>query len=133
MVDTAQQRRPSTGAEHVRGGRGGGAGDSGLHDLGARRESGNVVGHHRAGSDDDVGREQVLVNLDRRPGWRHAQVAQRRRAVVVLRDPNPRQHLVPNLVSDLGVGHWPMRAQRDHHENVVRNDSRSLQVVQDRR
>ena len=49
--------------------------------------------------------KQVLVHLDRRSAGRHPQIAQRRRAVVVLRDAHPREHLVPNLVSDLGVSH----------------------------
>ena len=53
--------------------------------------------------------------------------------MVVLHYLNPRQHLGPDFVPDLAIGHWPVGAQRDHHEDVVGLESSRLQVVKDRR
>mgnify|MGYP006961786399 CR=1 FL=1 len=69
--------------------------------------------------------------LDRSSEGRHAQPHRVLR--VVVHDADPPRHLAPYDGLDLGRGHRPVQAQRQHDQDVCIGHSGGCQLVEDRR
>ena len=96
------------------------AGEAGRDHLGAAAEAGEEVRLHEPRRDAHVRREPFLVQVDRRAGFRLAEIRERRVvAAVVVDDGVVRDDVVAEHAFELGARVRPMRARRHEDRDVL--------------
>ena len=133
-VGVSQRDLIEKGGRDVRGGRRRRAADSRLHDLGSTGEARIAVREDASQPDDEVGVEDLPVDLhgDDAVAAAHGVLLDDRLqvATVVLGDRDPTVRLLTHLGQHLVVGHDPVRPRRGEDLDVLVREPALVEVVE---